>query len=186
MKTIILFGAMILGGIWTFFQIGSGPSYTIDYSTQVKPILNKNCIACHGGVKKQGGFSLLFQEEALGKTKSGKPAIIPGQPENSSFIQRLHSKNPEEKMPYQRPSLTKEEVEILTTWVKEGARWGEHWAYQPLKEPSIPNGHWWSRALAFIGFKSGWESNEIDYFVAAEQKKQGLSHAEKASKPDLL
>ena len=186
MKAIILFGAMILGGIWTFFQMGSGPTYTVDYSTQVKPILNKNCIACHGGVKKQGGFSLLFQEEALGKTKSGKPAIIPGQPENSSFIQRLHSKNPEEKMPYQRPSLTKEEVDILTTWVKEGARWGEHWAYQPLKEPSIPNGNWWSRALAFIGFKSGWESNEIDYFVAAEQKKQGLSHAEKASKPDLL
>ena len=44
----------------------------VDYSTQIKPILNKNCIACHGGVKKQGGFSLLFEEEALGKTKSGK------------------------------------------------------------------------------------------------------------------
>ena len=60
MKAIILFGAMILGGIWTFFQMGSGPSYTVDYSTQVKPIINKNCISCHGGVKKQGGFSLIL------------------------------------------------------------------------------------------------------------------------------
>ena len=115
MKTYLLLAVAILGGTWTYFHFSSGPTYTVDYSTQVKPIINKNCISCHGGVKKQGGFSLLFQEEALGKTKSGKPAIIPGQPENSSFIQRLHSKNPEEKMPYQRPSLTQEEVDILTT-----------------------------------------------------------------------
>ena len=53
-------------------------------------------------------------------------------------------------------------------------------AYNP------PNGNWWSRTLAFIGLKSGWEANEIDYFVAAEQKKLGLSHTEKASKPDLI
>ena len=61
----------------------------VDYSTQVKPILNRSCIKCHGGVKKQGGFSVLFREEALGKTKSGKPAIIPGDPEHSDFIARL-------------------------------------------------------------------------------------------------
>lgn len=186
MKSYILLAAVFLGGTWGYFHFVSGPKITVDYNTQVKPILNKNCITCHGGVKKQGGFSLLFQEEALGKTKSGKPAIIPGQPENSSFIQRLHSKNPEEKMPYQRPALTKEEVEILTTWVKEGANWGVHWAYQTLKDPSIPSGNWWSKSLSFIGIKSGWEANEIDYFVSAEHKKQGLSPSEKATKPDLL
>ena len=47
----------------------------IDFNTDVKPILNKKCISCHGGVKKKGGFSLLFPSEALAATESGKPAI---------------------------------------------------------------------------------------------------------------
>ena len=41
------------------------PSDPIDYNTEVKPILNKKCITCHGGVKQEGGFSLLFEEEAF-------------------------------------------------------------------------------------------------------------------------
>ncbi|MEJ0081492.1 MAG: c-type cytochrome domain-containing protein [Puia sp.] len=50
----------------------------IDFTTQVKPIINKNCITCHGGVRQKGGFSLLFRDEALATLKSGKHAIIPG------------------------------------------------------------------------------------------------------------
>ena len=33
----------------------------VDYNTQVKPIFNKNCITCHGGVRRKAGFSLLFR-----------------------------------------------------------------------------------------------------------------------------
>ncbi|MFN5914792.1 MAG: hypothetical protein ACK43J_10415, partial [Chitinophagaceae bacterium] len=57
---VISFLALIGGIYWTFFA----PS-PVDYNTQVKPILNQKCISCHGGVKKKGGFSLLFREEAL-------------------------------------------------------------------------------------------------------------------------
>ena len=131
MKQVWLFLGILVAGLGGYYVYDRPAELTVDYSTQVKPILNKNCISCHGGVKKQGGFSLLFQEEALGKTKSGHPAIVPFHPEKSSFIQRLHSKNPEEKMPYQRPALSPEEVNILTTWVKDDAHWGEHWTYQP-------------------------------------------------------
>ena len=57
----------------------------VDFTTQVKPILNKNCITCHGGVRQKGGFSLLFREEALAKIKSGKFAISPGDPDHTAF-----------------------------------------------------------------------------------------------------
>ena len=50
----------------------------IDFNAQVKPIFNKKCIACHGGVKQQSEFSLLFREDAMKKAKSGKYAIVPG------------------------------------------------------------------------------------------------------------
>jgi len=49
----------------------------ITYNEEIRPIFNKKCIVCHGGVKKNGNFSLLFPEEAFAKAKSGKFAIIP-------------------------------------------------------------------------------------------------------------
>ena len=49
----------------------------IDFSSDIKPILNNKCISCHGGVKKTAGFSLLFREEALANTDEGSPAIVP-------------------------------------------------------------------------------------------------------------
>ena len=60
----------------------------IDFNTQVKPILNKNCITCHGGVRQKADFSLLFRADALEKTKSGRYAIIPGDPDHSELIIR--------------------------------------------------------------------------------------------------
>ena len=71
---IAVLTALILLSAW----IMHATTEKINFSTQVKPILNKNCITCHGGVKAKAGFSLLFREEALANTESGKPAIIPG------------------------------------------------------------------------------------------------------------
>ena len=73
----------------------------IDFTLEVKPIINKYCITCHGGVRQKGGFSLLFREEALAKTESGKRAIIPGDADNSEMIRRITLNDPEERMPYQ-------------------------------------------------------------------------------------
>lgn len=44
------------------------PVKKVDFCADVKPILNKKCIACHGGVKAKAGFSVLFREDALAKT----------------------------------------------------------------------------------------------------------------------
>jgi hypothetical protein len=128
----------VLGyGYHTFF------SEKVDFNTQVKPILNKKCLSCHGGVKKAGGFSLLFEEEALGKTKSGKPAIIPGDADDSEFITRLRHSDPEKLMPKKGDPLTDEEVQILTDWVNQGAVWGKHWAYKTVEKPAVPTASVW-------------------------------------------
>lgn len=82
----------------------------VDFSTQIKPILNKNCITCHGGVKKNAGFSLLFEAEAFANTELGKPAIIRGDAANSEFIKRLHEDDLELRMPYQKSKLSDEEI----------------------------------------------------------------------------
>lgn len=138
-------------------------------------------MACHGGVKKAGGFSLLFEEEALGKTKSGKPAIIPGDADASEFIKRLTHRDPEKLMPKKGNPLTDEEIQILTDWVNQGATWGKHWAYQAVEKPDVPQtGSWWKF------WEDAWAKTDIDKFVKAASEKQGLSHTSEADKSTLL
>jgi hypothetical protein len=54
----------------------------------------------------------LFRVDALAKNKSGKPAIIPGDPAHSEMIRRLTINDPDERMPYKHDPLSKEEIEI--------------------------------------------------------------------------
>lgn len=150
------------------------PVEKIDYNTQVKPIFNKKCITCHGGVKQKAGFSLLFREEALGNTESGKPAIIPGKPDKSELIRRISIEDPEERMPFKHEPLSKEEIEILTKWIRQGAEWGEHWAYLPVKEEAVP------------ALKSDWIKNEIDPFILQKLNEEKLNPSSEADKPTLL
>ncbi len=155
-------------------------SDSIDFSSQVKPIINKHCISCHGGVKKVNGFGMLFRQDALENTKSGKPAIVPFHPEKSDFIARLTHADLQERMPYKADMLSKDEIAILTQWVKEGAKWGNHWAYLPPQKQEVPNKGFFSSIF------SSWENNDIDYFVANQHKNQNLSHSKEADKITLL
>src|SRR6478609_5738673 len=90
---------------------------TIDFNTEVKPIINKKCITCHGGVKREGGFSLLFRKDALEKTESGKGAIVPGDAAHSEMIRRIISNDPEERMPHKGQPLSEAEITVLKNWI---------------------------------------------------------------------
>lgn len=170
---------LVVTGAWMIHASGD----RIDFSTQVKPIINRSCISCHGGVKAKGGFSLLFREEALAKTNDSNYAIIPGDAGASEMIKRLTSKDPEERMPYQHEPLPKEEIEILRKWVDQGAHWGEHWAYIPLKPVEVP------KPSTFFGLfesESKWAQNEVDNFIEDKFSEPGLQPSPQADKATLL
>jgi hypothetical protein len=155
----------------------------IDFSAQVKPILNKRCISCHGGVKRNADFSLLFRQEALDTTESGKLAIVPGDPEHSEMIRRLTLKDPEERMPYKEEPLSREEINILTQWIKEGAEWGDHWAYVPPKSVEVPKAELVS---GFFDHSEDWAKNDIDYFILDKLKQENLAPAQLADKETII
>ena len=117
----------------SLFLVSCQNNRKIDFSSQIKPILNNKCIACHGGVKQNAGLSFLFEKQALGNTDEGSPAIIPGNSRKSRLIKRLHEKDLELRMPYNKPKLDKNEIDLLTKWIDQGAKWGTHWAYIPPK-----------------------------------------------------
>jgi hypothetical protein len=157
----------------------------IDFGAQVKPILNKRCISCHGGVKQNGGFSVLFREEALDTTESGKLAIIPGNPRHSEIIRRIESRDPEVRMPYKEEPLSKEEIAILTSWIEQGAEWGSHWAYTPPQPVEVPKTS--SRLLSGVGEPPDeWAKNDIDYFLLQKLNTQGLAPSPEADRATLV
>lgn len=155
----------------------------IDYSTQVKPILNKHCISCHGGVKKNAGFSLLFKEEALADTENGHPAIIPGNASESPFIQRLKETDPEMRMPYKKPPLPKDEIKILEAWVNQGAKWGKHWAYEKITSVEPPEG---PRFASLDTEEQPFFQNEIDKFIYSGLLEHNLTPSNPADTAILL
>jgi hypothetical protein len=169
----ILFTILVLAGAVFVFTFSTGHS-TVDFNTEVKPIFNKKCITCHGGVKRQGGFSVLFRSEALANTESGKPAIIPGEPGKSELIRRLTLNDPEERMPYKHDPLTEDEISTLKKWIKQGAQWGDHWAYVPVQKREVP------------GAGDDWSKNAIDHFIYEKLEEQDLEPSAEAGKTVLL
>ncbi len=163
-------------------------SNEVDFNTQVKPILNKHCVACHGGVKKAANMSFLFSQEAINtKGKSGKIAIIPGDAEHSEFYKRLTSNDLDERMPKGKDALKQEEIVILKKWIDGGANWGEHWAYQKPEKPDVPSiGGFFARIGLLKDDETRFAKNEIDHFILDKLKKEGLTHAPEADKGTLL
>lgn len=168
-----------------FNQCSLKTNNKIDFNTQIKPILNKHCIHCHGGVKQNGGFSMMTRETILTPTNSGKQAIIPGEPHNSEFIKRLTTEDVEERMPFETNPLRASEIDLLTQWVKEGAEWGLHWAYNPVQKIEVPKTE---KALGTTSGEvpSNWASNEIDYFIKEKLVANDLAPSPVASKNAIL
>ncbi len=175
-KTILfaLLPLLIVFAIWLFW-----PEDKIDYNSQVKPIINTHCISCHGGVKQSGGFSLLFEEQAKGNTKSGTPAIIPGNSHKSEMIRRLLSDDPEERMPYEKSPLKKEEIRILKKWIKQGAKWDTHWSYIPVQKTEPKSSYSKDKDLI------SWKKNDIDEFIYEKAKSNNLSVSKQADPATL-
>ena len=70
-------------------------------------------------------------------------------------------------MPFEKPALSEEELNLFTKWIDQGAKWGTHWAYiTPKKEelPKIKN----DSIQHFI-------KSPIDQFIASKMEVQQLS-----------
>ena len=159
------------------FGCGAGPE--VSFNAEIKPLINKKCISCHGGVKRNSGFSLLFRQDALDTTESGKPAILPGDAAHSEVMRRITAHDPEDRMPYKEEPLSKEEIELIRRWIDQGAQWETHWAYLPPKVTA---------PVTSAGFFSPNEfvKGPIDAYVLDGMRTQGLEPAEEADRRTLI
>ena len=167
--------ALIAAGIALSSILRAGP---IDFRTQVLPVLSENCFNCHGpdaGTRK-GGLRLDRRDDALRPAESGEMAIVPGKPEESSLIARLLTHDPDEVMPppESKKKLSPASIETLRQWIKEGAEYRNHWAFEPVVRPTVPNS------------SSAWPKNPIDAFVLETLNKHQLKPSPEAPRATLL
>jgi mono/diheme cytochrome c family protein len=110
-------------------------SATVDYEQQVKPLLKQRCSSCHGSVKQEADLRLdaaaLIRKDLL--------------PE---LLRRVTTADAAERMPPEGAALSASQVAALRSWIAAGAPFpadepvprtpAEHWAFQPVRRPSIP------------------------------------------------
>ncbi|WP_193212285.1 PSD1 and planctomycete cytochrome C domain-containing protein [Luteolibacter marinus] len=151
---------------------------SVDFNRDVRPILTKNCTTCHGGVKMAGGVSYLYREDTLGKGDSGKAIVVPGHPEQSEMIARLLTEDLDERMPppdHHPHPLPQQDIDTLTRWIKEGAKWGDHWSFQKPVMPALP-------AVK----DQAWGKQELDRFILARLESEDLEPSPAAAPEEWL
>ncbi|MEO1991425.1 MAG: PSD1 and planctomycete cytochrome C domain-containing protein [Pirellulales bacterium] len=152
----------------------SAKEHTIDFNRDIRPILSENCFYCHGQDenKRQADLRLDDRQSAL-----DVGAIIPGDAESSSLIDRINSHDPDTLMPPpdSHRQLSSEQKEILQRWIEAGALYEKHWAFIPPVRPNVPTilDHSWAR-------------NPIDHFVLAQLEAFGLQPSQEADRTTLI
>jgi hypothetical protein len=101
----------------------------IDFRRDVLPILSENCFACHGFDQKARQADLRLD---IADASGESTAIVPGSPDDSELLNRVHSTDADEVMPPPETEkrLTDEQKRILRQWIAEGAPYAKHWAFE--------------------------------------------------------
>lgn len=147
----------------------------VDFGRDIQPILAKRCFACHGPDKGEGGLRLNRRETALAELDSGAAAIVPSKPEASELLRRVTATDESERMPPEGKPLAAGEIELIRRWISEGAKWDEHWAFQPVTRPAVPEVK-----------NREWVRNEIDAFLLRRLEENELVPAAPVDKAALI
>ena len=141
---------------------------TIEFNRDVRPILADNCFHCHGpdASHRKAKLRLDVREVAL-----EKQAFVPGKSAESTLVELIHSKDPDEVMPPpdSHQKLSARDKAVLARWIDQGANYQKHWAYEPPVKAAIPAG-----------------SNAIDTLVARRLTGVGMKPSPEADRRTLI
>jgi formylglycine-generating enzyme required for sulfatase activity len=102
----------------------------VDFVKDVKPILEMNCLSCHGAknAHENGEFNLTTRALAI-QGGDHETDLIPGDPDKSLLYRYTILDSDHKKLMPPKDKggpLPKEQTEILRQWIAEGAKWPEN------------------------------------------------------------
>jgi hypothetical protein len=100
----------------------------VDFARQIKPLLERSCIACHGPDKQRSNFRVDSLAALLKGGNSGSVAVVPGKSAQSPLLDYVSGRVEGMEMPPMPKRgkiapLSNEEVELVRAWIEQGAVW---------------------------------------------------------------
>jgi mono/diheme cytochrome c family protein len=145
----------------------AGADKTVSFDRDIRPILAKNCFACHGpdeGARK----AELRLDTAEGATAEldGRRALVPGQPGKSELVRRVESVDPDVVMPPPDSGheLSDADRKLLRNWIAEGGEYKVHWSFTRPMKGEVPPVK-----------QVDWPKHAIDRFVLARLESEKLT-----------
>ncbi len=160
---------------------------TVDFVTEVRPILARACFACHGPEKQRGGLRLDVKADALAGGDNG-PVLLPKQSEKSPLIRYVAHVESPRMPPDPKQRLSDAEIGILRAWIDQGVNWPDSasavkadprdwWSFKPLRRPTPPQ---------LNAADARWVRHPIDAFILAKLREKGLAPSPEADRRTLI
>ena len=180
---VLLIGAgILLGSTLSVFPASAqgeeANARAVDFNRDIRPILSDKCFTCHGPDETTRMTKLRFDNKAGAfEDLGGYFAIVPGNPAASEVIRRITARDESHRMPplYSGRKLTDDEIQLIRQWIKEGAKWAEHWSFLPPRRPALPK----------VG-NTAWPRNGTDYFILERLESESLTPSREADQTMLL
>lgn len=174
MKTILkqsptFYSVLFLAGYLCVTANAADPAGMAFFEQKVRPLLVENCYSCHSADAKKLKGNLYLDSKA-GWEKggdSGKPAIIPGNPEASLLVRTVQHLEEDLEMPPKKPKLSDALIADLVNWVKMGAPDPRDGVQAEAKRGDKS---WWSLQPLPKTFPNA----SIDGFITAKLAEKGL------------
>ncbi|MDG2399680.1 MAG: PSD1 and planctomycete cytochrome C domain-containing protein [Akkermansiaceae bacterium] len=156
-----------------FIHVATAAGEPIGFNSHIRPLLSDHCFVCHGfdPNSREANLRLDTPEGAFADRKSGS-AILPGDPEKSLIWKRIISDDPDDMMPPPDHllKLDAEEKKLIYRWIKEGAKYENHWTFIAVKKSQVQD----------------LSMHPIDSLVKQKLKKLKMDLSPRASKATLI
>jgi len=156
----------------------------VDYSREIKPLLARYCVPCHGDSQQKGGLRLDTAAAAIRGGEHG-PAVRRGSADQSLLLEAILGATADiVRMPYKRAPLDSVETDRIRRWIDAGAAFPEdeepssdrHWSFQPPRQQPPP----------LMSKDSGRVRNPIDQFILQRLQEEQLSLSPEETPNSLL
>ena len=160
------------------------------FKSEIMPVLEKNCVACHGDKQKMAGLDLSSFTGMMTGSSSG-PVIAPGKPERSLLWKMIEN----DQMP-QGGKLNNADKQLIRTYIEQGRfpateeseaaiqareaakitpKAREWWSFRPPSKPAVPS----------VKNKDQ-VRNAVDAFVLARLEQKGWKMQPEANRVTLI
>ena len=108
------------------------------YASIIRPMMRDHCFECHNFDKYKGKLRLDTYESLLKASDSGKPAVSPGNPDDSEIVRRINfPRTSKSAMPPDgHAPLSASDITLLTWWIDIGAP--QHSSVSELRAEDYP------------------------------------------------